>query len=122
MSEGDYRNYLFVSKSLLDFIKVYYFKYVYEIKIPKANLCSLFSEIFITLSNITLEDELSIKEAFIPFLFSINESARLDEFFKRIYLSTKHMKKNEIFIRLINCKLILFLKKYSYNLNEKFKI
>ena len=110
LPEGEYRNYFSVSKSLLDFLSVYYFKYVYEIKIPKANLCSLFSEIFLTLNNITLEDEFSIREAFIPFLIKINEPSRMDEFFKRIYLTSKYMKKNEIFTRLINCnKLFLII-------------
>lgn len=104
LPEGEYRNYLLVSKSLLNFLKVYYFKYVYDLKIPKNNISSLFSEIFLILSNITLEDEISIKEAFIPFLLDINESQRMDELFKRIYLTSKFFKRNEIFARLINCK------------------
>lgn len=104
LPEGEFRNYFFVSKNLLDFMNVYYFKYVYEIKIPPTHICSLFSEIFLTLYNITLEDEYSIREAFIPFLLKIDELSRMDDFLKTIYLTSKYVKKYEIFTRLVNCK------------------
>jgi len=119
LPEGLYRNYFSVSKSLLDFLNVYYFKYVYEMRIPKVNVCTLFSDIFQTLNNAMLEDEFSIKEAFIPFLLQINELSRMDDFFKRIYFASKYLKKNEIFTRIINCNirfhfLLFYLFSFDY--------
>lgn len=119
MPEGEYRNYLKVSKSMLDFLNVYYFKYVYDMKIPKSQVCSLFSELFLTLNNITLEDECSIKEAFIPFLMKIHEPAKMDDFLRRIYVSNKSLNKNEVFNRLINCN-ILYLIIFSFICLGKF--
>jgi len=107
LPEGEFKNYFFVSKNILDFLNLYYFKYVYDMKITKTNIYSLFAEIFITLNNITLEDEYSIRGAFIPFLLKIDDISRMDDFFKMIYITSKYGKKQEIFTKLINCNFII---------------
>jgi len=102
--EGEFRNYLHVSKNLLEFVKNHYFSFLYEIKIPRSNIICLFSEIFLALSDITLEDELSIKEAFIPFLLAVNDELNIDEIMRNIYLTVRQYRKSDIFCRLMNCK------------------
>jgi len=115
--EGEFRNYLGVSKTLLDFVKANYFKFINNYKIAKLRVCSIFSEIFSALTDFTMEDELSIKEAFIPFLIEINDIIKIDDIMKKLYLTIKIQKKSDIFFRLMNCKFFLIFKNMFFTLN-----
>jgi len=108
LREADIRGYLKVSKTLVEFLEQYYFNFLFESQILRGNLIAFFSDFFQALTNITFEDDVTIKETFIPLLIKINDIQKMDDIFKNCYLTLKYAKKNEIFLRLISCIFLCF--------------
>lgn len=107
LPESEIKNIFSVSKNVIEFLDTNYFEFRKQEVLPKAFFSGYFKDIFCYLANYTLVDEYCIIELFVPFLISnsyIEKDENFNNLFLKIYFILKKTKREELFLKFVNCK------------------